>query len=191
MHPEVISTAIRSRIGSSNPAFDASEAGHVISVGDGIAPVGGVESVMLGEMLQFTRTLFGIALNLEQDRAQYRELAAFAQFGSDLDRATRAQLDRGERLVEVLKRRQYEPLSIEKQIAIPYAATRGALDRCAVDEIGGYESGLYAFLDTRHPAILARLAGGRLIDDQLASALNGALQEFGAFRTTPTLTAAA
>ena len=100
MHPEVISTAIRRRIGSSNPAFDASEAGHVISVGDGIAPVGGVESVMLGEMLQFTRTLFGIALNLEQDRAQYRELAAFAQFGSDLDRATRAQLDRGERLAK-------------------------------------------------------------------------------------------
>jgi F-type H+-transporting ATPase subunit alpha len=153
-----------------------------INVGNSVSRVGGAAQV---------RAMRQVAGMLRLDLAQYRELAAFAQFGSDLDRTTRAQLDRGERLIEVLKQRQYEPVSIEKQIAILYAATRGALDRCAVDEIGGYESGLYAFLDTHHPAILARLAGGRLIDDQLASALNGALQEFGAFRTTATLTTAA
>ena len=153
-----------------------------INVGNSVSRVGGAAQV------QAMRQVAGM---LRLDLAQYREVAAFAQFGSDLDAATRAQLDRGERLVEVLKQRQYEPVSIEKQIAILYAATRGALDRCAVDHIGSYESELYAFLETRHPAILASLAEGRLISDQLANTLNDALQEFATFRGTPTLAAAA
>ena len=90
-----------------------------------------------------------VAGSLRLDLAQYRELAAFAQFGSDLDKATQAQLNRGRRLVEILKQPQYQPLAVEKQVAIVYAATKGFLDAVPVEEVRRYEEELYRFLETR------------------------------------------
>src|SRR5437762_2342649 len=140
-----------------------------INVGNSVSRVGGAAQI---------QAMRQVAGTLRLDLAQYRELAAFSQFGSDLDKATRAQLDRGERLVEVLKQRQYEPLSIEKQVVILYAGTRGHLDRYAVADVCSYETELFAFLETRHPAILATIADRKRIDEQLATALNDALEEF-------------
>jgi F-type H+/Na+-transporting ATPase subunit alpha len=153
-----------------------------VNVGNSVSRVGGAAQI---------KAMRQVAGMLRLNLAQYRELAGFAQFGSDLDKATRAQLDRGERLVEVLKQQQYEPLAIEKQIVILYAATRGLLDRYAVTDIGSYENELYAFLDARHPRILATLADTKQIDDQLATALNEALEGFVPFGRTPGFAAAA
>ena len=125
------------------------------------------------------------------DLAQYRELAGFAQFGSDLDKATHAQLARGDRLVELLKQRQHEPLPIEKQIVSLYAGTRGRLDRYAVADVGLYESELYVFFETRYAAILAALAERKRIDTPLAAALDAALDTFDVVRHTPGFAAAA
>ncbi len=153
-----------------------------INVGNSVSRVGGAAQV--AAMRQ-------VAGTLRLDLAQYRELAGFAQFGSDLDKATRVQLDRGERLVEVLKQREHEPLSIDKQIVVLYAATRGYLDRSAVADVGSYASGLYTFFETRHAAILATLADGKAIDRSLASLLDAALEEFEVVRKTGGLAAAA
>src|ERR1051326_2069957 len=153
-----------------------------INVGNSVSRVGGAAQVAAMRQLAGT---------LRLDLAQYRELAGFAQFGSDIDKATRAQLDRGERLVEVLKQPQYAPLPIEKQIAIVYAATRGHLDRQAVTDIGTYEPELNAFLETRYPEILTTLAGRQPLEDQITASLDAALQEFSAGRITPRFAAAA
>jgi F-type H+/Na+-transporting ATPase subunit alpha len=154
-----------------------------INVGNSVSRVGGAAQVT---------AMRQVAGTLRLDLAQYRELAGFAQFGSDLDKATRAQLDRGERLVEVLKQRQYDPLPIEKQIVILYAGTRGFLDRYAVGDIGSYERELYAFLETRHPVILATLTGRNQIDDRLTLTLDGALRAFATvFQQTRQFAAAA
>jgi F-type H+-transporting ATPase subunit alpha len=153
-----------------------------INVGNSVSRVGGAAQV--AAMRQ-------VAGTLRLDLAQYRELAGFAQFGSDLDKATRVQLDRGERLVEILKQRQHEPLPIEKQIVMLYAGTRGHLDRYAVTEIGAYESALYPFLETRHAALLATLAQSKPIDKPLELALDQALNEFDTVRRTVGLAAAA
>jgi F-type H+/Na+-transporting ATPase subunit alpha len=153
-----------------------------INVGNSVSRVGGAAQV---------QSMRQVAGTLRLDLAQYRELAGFAQFGSDLDQATRVQLDRGERLVEVLKQREHEPLSIDKQIVMLYAGTRGHLDRYAVADIGSYESELYTFLETRHAAILATLADGKALDSPLVSLLDAALEEFNAFRRTAALAAAA
>ena len=90
-----------------------------------------------------------VAGSLRLDLAQYRELAAFAQFGSDLDKATQAQLNRGRRLVEILKQPQYQPLAVEKQVIIIYAATKGFLDNVAIEDVRRYEEDLYRFLESR------------------------------------------
>jgi F-type H+-transporting ATPase subunit alpha len=153
-----------------------------INVGNSVSRVGGAAQVAAMRQLAGT---------LRLDLAQYRELAGFAQFGSDLDKATRVQLDRGERLVEVLKQNQQEPLSINKQIVMFYAATRGHLDRYAVADIGSYESELYAFFETRHTAILTTLADGKTIDASLGSLLDAALAEFDIVRRSAGLAAAA
>jgi F-type H+-transporting ATPase subunit alpha len=120
-----------------------------------------------------------VAGSLRLDLAQYRELAAFAQFGSDLDKATMSQLNRGRRLVEVLKQPQYQPLAVEKQVVIIYAATTGVLDAVAVEHVRAFETELYAFLDTRRAQLLASLAEKKQIDDQIKADLNQALKEFG------------
>jgi len=154
-----------------------------INVGNSVSRVGGAAQV---------KAMRQVAGTLRLDLAQYRELAGFAQFGSDLDKATKAQLHRGERLVELLKQREYEPLSIEKQIVILYAGTHGLLDRYAVADLGAYETELYAFLETRHPAVLATLAGGKQIDDLTTMTLDGVLGEFATvFQKPPRLAVAA
>ena len=111
-----------------------------INVGNSVSRVGG--SAQIKAMRQ-------VAGSLRLDLAQYRELAAFAQFGSDLDPATQKQLNRGKRLTEILKQPQYQPLPVEKQVAIIFAATNGYLDAVPVEKLRQYEDELYRFLDTQ------------------------------------------
>jgi F-type H+-transporting ATPase subunit alpha len=141
-----------------------------INVGNSVSRVGG--SAQIKAMRQ-------VAGSLRLDLAQYRELAAFAQFGSDLDKATQSQLNRGRRLVEILKQPQYEPLPVEKQVAIVYAATKGFLDNVAVEDVRRYEEDLYRFLETRHPAVLTAVADKKQLDDETRGALENAVKEFG------------
>jgi F-type H+/Na+-transporting ATPase subunit alpha len=120
-----------------------------------------------------------VAGSLRLDLAQYRELAAFAQFGSDLDKATQAQLNRGQRLVEILKQPQYQPLSVDKQVLIIFAATNGYLDAVPVADLRRYEEELYRFVDTRHPGVLKAMAEKKQLDDQLKGEMTSVLKEFG------------
>src|SRR6201981_2690626 len=115
-----------------------------INVGNSVSRVGG--SAQIKAMRQ-------VAGTLRLDLAQYRELAAFAQFGSDLDKATQAQLTRGARLVEVLKQPQYAPLPVERQVALIYAGTNGYLDNIALSDVRAFETELYKFMDARHPQV--------------------------------------
>ena len=107
------------------------------------------------------------------------DLAAFAQFGSDLDKTTQSQLNRGRRLTEILKQPQYRPLAVEKQVAIIFAATNGYLDAVPIDAIRRYEDGLHAFLDTRHASVLSTIAEKRILDDDTKKALTAALEDYG------------
>jgi F-type H+-transporting ATPase subunit alpha len=141
-----------------------------INVGNSVSRVGGSAQI---------RAMRQVAGSLRLDLAQYRELAAFAQFGSDLDKATQAQLNRGRRLVEILKQPQYQPLAVEKQVAIIYAATKGFLDSVAIEDVRRYEEDLYRFLETRHPAVLTTIAEKKILDDDTKAALERALKEFG------------
>jgi F-type H+/Na+-transporting ATPase subunit alpha len=141
-----------------------------INVGNSVSRVGG--SAQIKAMRQ-------VAGSLRLDLAQYRELAAFAQFGSDLDKATQSQLNRGRRLVEILKQPQYQPLPVEKQVAIIYAATKGFLDNVAVEDVRRYEEDLYRFLETRYSGVLSGIAQKKQLDDETRGALESALKEFG------------
>jgi F-type H+-transporting ATPase subunit alpha len=141
-----------------------------INVGNSVSRVGGSAQV---------KAMRQVAGSLRLDLAQYRELAGFAQFGSDLDQATQRQLNRGKRLTEILKQPQYQPLKVEKQIAIIFAATNGFLDDVAVERLQQYEEELYKFLDTRKPGILSAIAEKKVMDDALKAEISGALQEFG------------
>ena len=140
-----------------------------INVGNSVSRVGG--SAQIKAMRQ-------VAGTLRLDLAQYRELAAFSQFGSDLDKATQAQLNRGARLVELLKQPQYEPLPVEKQVAMVYAGTAGHLDNIPVSELRRFEVGLYKFLEARHPDVLSGIAERKQLDDQLKTALDAAVRDF-------------
>ncbi|HVZ19856.1 MAG TPA: F0F1 ATP synthase subunit alpha [Vicinamibacterales bacterium] len=142
-----------------------------INVGNSVSRVGG--SAQIKAMRQ-------VAGSLRLDLAQYRELAAFAQFGSDLDKATQAQLNRGRRLVEILKQPQYQPLPVEKQVAIIYAATKGFIDGVAIEDVRRYEEDLYRYLETRAPGVLTGIAEKKTLDDEVKAALEGALKDFGA-----------
>jgi F-type H+/Na+-transporting ATPase subunit alpha len=141
-----------------------------INVGNSVSRVGG--SAQIKAMRQ-------VAGSLRLDLAQYRELAAFAQFGSDLDQATQRQLNRGKRLVEILKQPQYQPLSVEKQVAIVFAATNGLLDAVPVEKLRQYEDGLYRFLETSHPQVLATIAEKKILDDEVKAALKAGLEDYG------------
>ena len=121
-----------------------------------------------------------VAGTLRLDLAQYRELAAFAQFGSDLDKSTQQQLTRGARLVEILKQPQYEPLAVERQIAIIYAGTNGYLDNIGLVDVRAFEIELYQFIETRHPDLFRGIAEKKQLDDQLKATLGGAVKEFAA-----------
>jgi F-type H+-transporting ATPase subunit alpha len=119
-----------------------------------------------------------VAGPLKLDLAQYRALAAFAQFASDLDKATRDQLTRGEKLSEVIKQPQYEPLAVEKQVAILYAATKGQLDDIPTPRVKEFEYGFYRFLETERPDILKELAASGSLSDEINSALDDAVAEY-------------
>jgi F-type H+/Na+-transporting ATPase subunit alpha len=118
-----------------------------------------------------------VAGALRLDLAQYRNLAAFAQFGSDLDKSSQAQLNRGKRLVEILKQPQYHPLPVEKQVAIIFAGTNGLLDDLAVEDCRPFEAELYRFLENSRPAILSGIRDKKVIDDALKADLIAAINE--------------
>jgi F-type H+-transporting ATPase subunit alpha len=115
---------------------------------------------------------------LKLDLAQYREMAAFAQFGSDLDQASQRLLHRGERLTEMLKQNQYEPLPIEKEVLIIFAANEGYLDKLEVRQIKAFELGLYAFFDSRHKEILEEIKTKRELSDDLRKRLRAAIDQY-------------
>ncbi len=142
-----------------------------INVGNSVSRVGGAAQV---------KAMRQVAGTLRLDLAQYRELAAFAQFGSELDKATQAQLLRGQRLVELLKQAQYEPQPVERQVVIIFAGTNGYLDEVPVTNLQAFEHELRQFVDTRHSAIYAAIRERKQLDDQLKADLASALKEFGA-----------
>jgi len=118
-----------------------------------------------------------VAGKLRLDLAQSRELAAFAQFGSDLDRATQMQLARGQRMVELLKQGQYQPLTVEKQVVIIFAGSQGLLDDLPVDAVRPFEEFLYGWLERRQAQILAEIRDKREISDALRETLTRAVTE--------------
>jgi len=142
-----------------------------ISVGLSVSRVGGNAQI---------KAMKQVAGTLRLDLAQFRELEAFAQFGSDLDKATQAQLERGTRLVQILKQPQYKPLAVEKQILVIYAATHGYVDGYPVEALHRYEEELYQFMESRHPAIFSDIRQKKQITDDLEAKVTKALDEFKA-----------
>jgi F-type H+-transporting ATPase subunit alpha len=140
-----------------------------IDVGLSVSRVGG--SAQIKAMRQ-------VAGSLRLDLAQFRELAAFALFGSELDKTSQAQLNRGRHLVEVLKQPQYSPLPVEKQILIIYAGTSGLLDDLPVEQVRAFEADLYRYLDSAHPALLQTIREKKAMDDALKAEVNTVLKEF-------------
>jgi F-type H+-transporting ATPase subunit alpha len=138
-----------------------------VNVGLSVSRVGG--SAQIKAMRQ-------IAGKLRLDLAQYRELAAFAQFGSDLDRATQLQLARGQRMVEILKQGQYVPQTVERQIAIIFAGTQGLLDDLPVEQIPAFEEFLHSFLDRKSPQLLPDVANKKEITDEIREALTKGIE---------------
>jgi F-type H+-transporting ATPase subunit alpha len=118
-----------------------------------------------------------VAGTLKLELAQYRELAAFAQFGSDLDKATQAQLNRGQRLVELLKQDQFSPLPFSKQILIIMAGTGGFLDDMPVDQVRAFEKELYKYVDASNPGLLRTVMEKKILDDNLKQQLQGVIKE--------------
>src|SRR5579872_4320766 len=119
-----------------------------------------------------------VGSTLKLDLAQYRELAAFAQFGSDLDKVTQNQLNRGQRLTELLKQPQFQPLPAEKQVIILFAGTQGYLDDLKVEQIRGFEDGLYPYLDSAQSQLLKDIATKKALDDDLRGRIHAALKDY-------------
>ncbi len=120
-----------------------------------------------------------VAGKLRGDLQQYRELLTFAQFGTELDKISQAQLDRGKRLTELLKQGQYVPLPVEKEVLALFAGGRGYLDSVPVELVQEYERQLYIFVDKNHPEILAGIRDKKQIDMELEKAIKAVLEEFG------------
>jgi F-type H+/Na+-transporting ATPase subunit alpha len=139
-----------------------------VNVGLSVSRVGGSAQI---------RAMRQVAGKLRLDLAQYRELAAFAQFGSDLDRATQLQLARGQRMVEILKQGQYHPLSVEKQVVIIFAGTQGLLDDLPVDAVRPFEDFFYGWLDRKHAQVLAEIRDKREISDAVRETLTKAVTD--------------
>ena len=142
-----------------------------INVGLSVSRVGGAAQI---------KAIKQVSGNLRLDLAQYRELQAFAQFASDLDEATRKQLERGQRMVEILKQPPYAPLAIEKQIVLIFAGARGFLDDIAVDKIGDFENGIYTFIENKYPEIFVDINTKKVLDKDLELKLEQALKEYKA-----------
>ena len=140
-----------------------------INVGLSVSRVGGNAQI---------RAMKQVAGGLRLDLAQYREMAAFAQFGSDLDAATQRQIARGSRLVEILKQGQYRPMAVERQILIIYAGTNGFVDGVAPEDLVRYESELSEFVESQHPDLFPAIVEKRQIDDDVKGRVEKALQEF-------------
>jgi len=141
-----------------------------INVGLSVSRVGGAAQC---------KAMKQVAGTLRLDLAQYRELAAFAAFGSDLDAATQAKLTRGERLVEILKQPQYQPLPMEKQVTIIYAGSNGYLDALPVDTLADYEQELYNYIESNEPSIFSDLTEEQAFTDGIKDKLNKVLTSFG------------
>jgi len=141
-----------------------------INVGLSVSRVGGSAQV---------KAMKQVAGTLRLDLAQYRELAAFAAFGSDLDAGTQAKLTRGERLVEILKQPQYQPLPMEKQVTILYAGSNGYLDTLPIDTLADYENELYSYIESNEPSIFSDLVEEEKFTDAIKEKLNKVLTSFG------------
>jgi len=142
-----------------------------INVGLSVSRVGGAAQ---------TKAMKQVAGRLRLDLAQYRELEAFAKFGSDLDKSTQAQLNRGMRLVELLKQPQYQPMPAEKMVASLYAGTRGYLDAVPVDKVLEFERQLLGFLERKHPEILSEIKEKKVISPELDEKMATVMKEFAA-----------
>jgi F-type H+/Na+-transporting ATPase subunit alpha len=140
-----------------------------VNVGISVSRVGG--SAQIKAMRQ-------VAGSLKLELAQYRELAAFAQFGSDLDKATQNQLNRGQRLVEILKQNQFSPLPFSKQILIVFAGTSGFLDDLPVEQVRPFELDLYKYIDTANPGLLRTIMEKKILDDGLKAEMTKVIKEF-------------
>jgi len=140
-----------------------------VNVGLSVSRVGGAAQI---------KAMKQVAGTLRLDLAQYREMAAFAQFGSDLDAATQKMLARGARLVEVLKQPQFKPQPVERQVLVMYAATTGYIDQIPTDAVGRYENDLFEFVEAKHPELLKTLREKRELTNDVKEALNGLLDEF-------------
>jgi F-type H+-transporting ATPase subunit alpha len=140
-----------------------------IHVGNSVSRVGG--DAQLKAMKQVSGTL-------RLELAQYRALAAFAQFGSDLDETTQNQLARGERLTEILKQDQYQPMRVEQQIVIILAGTRGLLDDIQISQLGQFQVGLMEFMDTSYVDLLKDIVEKKVLDDDLQNKLQKAIEEY-------------
>src|ERR1039457_1371586 len=140
-----------------------------INVGISVSRVGGNAQ---------TKAMKSIAGSLRLDMAQYRALAAFAQFGSDLDKASLDQLNRGKHMVEILKQGQYQPLPVEKQVAIIFAGTNGYLDELPLEQCGKFEAELYRFVDNAHRALWEEIRTKKVLDDALRATLKAVIEEF-------------
>jgi len=140
-----------------------------VNVGLSVSRVGGNAQI---------KAMRQVAGTLRLDLAQFRELAAFSQFGSDLDKATQAQLARGQRLTEILKQGQYAPLPFSKQILIIFAGTQGLLDDMEVGQLRDFEKGLYEYVDATNPGVLKSIEEKKVLDDELRVAMTKVIKEY-------------
>jgi len=140
-----------------------------INVGNSVSRVGG--SAQIKAMKQ-------VAGTLRLDLAQFRELQAFAQFGSDLDKATQSQLARGQRLTEILKQPQYQPMGVENQVLVIWAATKGYVDDIAIENVRKFEAELLQFVENSHPSLLQSIRGKKALTDEITADLKQVLQDF-------------
>jgi F-type H+-transporting ATPase subunit alpha len=154
-----------------------------INVGNSVSRVGGAAQI---------KAMKQVAGTLRLDLAQFRELQAFAQFGSDLDKATQAQLARGQRLTEILKQPQYQPVDVEKQVIVIWAATNGYVDDIPLDQVRRFESELLRFVETSHPGILGGIREKKALTDDIKAQMEQALRDFkDRFSATPAAVAPA
>jgi F-type H+-transporting ATPase subunit alpha len=140
-----------------------------INVGNSVSRVGGSAQI---------KAMKAVAGTLRIDLAQFRELQAFAQFGSDLDQATQNQIARGQRLTEVLKQPQYQPMDVEKQVLIIWAATNGKVDDVPVENVRRFETELLRFVENSHPGVLQKLREKKSLTDEIKADLNQVVNDF-------------